>query len=369
MTEARIVSSSRDRVGESPLWSPDEQALYRVDIEALHPPARPPHRHPAKLAHAAARGCIARGGWRHLLAAMETEIHHLAPACRRLCAAASSPASCTPRPNMRFNDGRCDHQGRLWVGTMSMDGTPAIRWAPGTDWTSVGSAPADRRPVHAQRSAFHRMAACSTARTRTPACSASGPTTTTPTRPARTGAAHRAPPGTRSAGWAAVDADGCYWICANDAGRVLRYSPSGQQLAGLEVPVPKPANVVPGGPQLDRLFVTSIQPAGARGPHGAVFELRPGVRTARAPLFPIPAASPDVPSASRRPRPCTRKTSRPSSAPGLMSFPLTDFDAQATSDLVGYARCLGFAPHGAIGAVCRRRHRRVLRSPATSTRP
>ncbi|MFX8086717.1 SMP-30/gluconolactonase/LRE family protein, partial [Acinetobacter baumannii] len=26
---------------------------------------------------------------------------------------------------------------------------------------------------------------------------------------------------------AAVDADGCYWICANDAGAVLRFTPQG----------------------------------------------------------------------------------------------------------------------------------------------
>src|SRR5690348_2468377 len=26
-----------------------------------------------------------------------------------------------PMPNMRFNDGRCDRQGRFWAGTMHMD--------------------------------------------------------------------------------------------------------------------------------------------------------------------------------------------------------------------------------------------------------
>ena len=39
-------------------------------------------------------------------------------------------------------------------------------------------------------------------------------------------------------------------------------------------------------PQLDRLFVTSIQPTGTPdGPHGAVFELSPGVHGLPEPCF------------------------------------------------------------------------------------
>jgi sugar lactone lactonase YvrE len=78
---------------------------------------------------------------------------------------------------------------------------------------------------------------------------------------------------------AAIDADGCYWICGNDADLVHRYTPDGRLDRSLRVPVAKPAMCAFGGRDLDTLFVTSIRPADA-GPHGlegAVFALRPGV--------------------------------------------------------------------------------------------
>ena len=34
MSEATVISESRDQVGESPVWSVAEQALYWVDMKA-----------------------------------------------------------------------------------------------------------------------------------------------------------------------------------------------------------------------------------------------------------------------------------------------------------------------------------------------
>ena len=36
---------------------------------------------------------------------------------------------------------------------------------------------------------------------------------------------------------AAVDADGCYWICGNDAGQIHRFTPDGRLDRSLSVPV------------------------------------------------------------------------------------------------------------------------------------
>jgi sugar lactone lactonase YvrE len=80
---------------------------------------------------------------------------------------------------------------------------------------------------------------------------------------------------------AAVDVDGCYWICGNDAGLVHRFTPDGRLDRSLAVPVQKPAMCAFGGPQLDTLFVTSIRPAGDVSEQplaGGVFALSPGVR-------------------------------------------------------------------------------------------
>jgi sugar lactone lactonase YvrE len=88
---------------------------------------------------------------------------------------------------------------------------------------------------------------------------------------------------------AAIDEDGCYWICANDAGLVHRFTPAGELDRSLELPVKKPAMCAFGGPQLDTLYVTSIRPEGIdlsdQPLAGGVFAVRPGVRGLVEPEF------------------------------------------------------------------------------------
>ena len=90
---------------------------------------------------------------------------------------------------------------------------------------------------------------------------------------------------------AAVDADGCYWICGNDAGLVHRFTPDGRLDRSLAVPVKKPAMCAFGGPQLDTLFVTSIRPGGST------------CRTSRWPA----ACSPCGPACAGMPEPACRR--------------------------------------------------------------
>jgi sugar lactone lactonase YvrE len=79
---------------------------------------------------------------------------------------------------------------------------------------------------------------------------------------------------------AALDSEGGYWICANDAGLVHRFTPDGRLERSLPVPVSKPSMCSFGGPALDCLFITSIRPAQPQGDDialgGAVFITRPG---------------------------------------------------------------------------------------------
>lgn len=80
-----------------------------------------------------------------------------------------------------------------------------------------------------------------------------------------------------------VDAEGCLWVAFWDGWAVRRFAPDGGELAIIETPVQRPTSVVFGGPQLDRLYITSArvgldQTALAAQPlAGALFLVEPGV--------------------------------------------------------------------------------------------
>ena len=272
------------------MWDVAEQALYWVDIEGRHI-----HRYDWTTrqqdtwnTHERV-GCIALSARGGLVAAMETGIFsvELGPA--------SDPATrCLAtithhRPNMRFNDGRCDARGRFWVSTMCMDMALA---APVGAWYCLDE---------------HGLSAAHCDGLITPNGLAFSPDGGTmyfsdshpsvqkiwafgfdlehgKVQAGREFVDMTSLPG-RPDG-AAVDAQGHYWICANDAGQVHRFSPAGQLVRSVQVPVAKPSMCAFGGPGLDVLFVTSIQPAGAAtGLSGALFALDPGIRGLPEPRF------------------------------------------------------------------------------------
>jgi D-xylonolactonase len=81
-----------------------------------------------------------------------------------------------------------------------------------------------------------------------------------------------------------VDAEACLWIAFWDGGCVRRYSPDGECLATIKVPVARPTSCAFGGADLDRLYITSAsigldEAARAVQPQaGGLFMISPGVR-------------------------------------------------------------------------------------------
>jgi sugar lactone lactonase YvrE len=79
-----------------------------------------------------------------------------------------------------------------------------------------------------------------------------------------------------------VDVDGGYWSCANDGGRVLRFTPDGRLDRSLALPVSKPSMCSFGGARLDTLYVTTIRPPRPEGDDavlaGELFALHPGIQ-------------------------------------------------------------------------------------------
>jgi sugar lactone lactonase YvrE len=290
MSAPRVLSASRDLVGESPVWDVLAQALYWVDIQGRHI-----HRYDWETGRQQTWntpervGCIAisaRGG---LVAAMETGIFAvdlLAPPATQL--ACLAPIT-HPRPNMRCNDGRCDALGRFWVSTLCMDvgpPTPVGAWYC-LDERGLG-APCCAGLVTPNGLAFSpdgRTMYFSDSHPSVQKIWASDFDLSLGTVGRRRDFVDMMPLPGRPDG-AAVDADGHYWICANDAGLVHRFDPTGRLVASVPVPVPKPSMCAFGGPRLDVLLVTSIQLPGAATPGcGAVFALDVGVRGMPEPVF------------------------------------------------------------------------------------
>jgi sugar lactone lactonase YvrE len=300
LSEPRVVSCTRDRVGESPVWDVASQCLYWVDIEG---------RHIRRLEWASSVqqswdlpervGCIALAGG-GLLAAMESGI--FAVNLREPPAVALTLiAPVTHRaPGMRFNDGRCDRQGRLWVGTMVLD--MALAAPLGGLYCLDGrglTGPHVAGLITPNGLAFSPDG-------RTMYLSDSHPSVQKVWAfdfdPIAGRVSNRrefvdmAPLPGRPDG-AAVDEQGHYWICGNDAGRVHRFAPDGHLIESVAVPVSKPAMCAFGGPDLRTLFVTSIQPVPMPPAEqlcsGAVFALECGVHGLSEPLYSgaLPAVS------------------------------------------------------------------------------
>ncbi len=79
-----------------------------------------------------------------------------------------------------------------------------------------------------------------------------------------------------------IDTDGCLWLALWDGGKVLRYSPEGEVIGEVELPVSRVTSCAFGGPGLDRLFITTAavgsSPEDPPRPHdGALFVTEPGV--------------------------------------------------------------------------------------------
>jgi sugar lactone lactonase YvrE len=297
MQTFKALSPSRDRVGECPVWSAAEQALYWVDIEGKHI-----HRYDWQsqtqqtwTTHERV-GCIAcvdsKSHEKRVIAAMETGIFDIQLLPNQQIKAGLLAAIEHSMPNMRFNDGRCDSQGRFWVSTMCMDMAAAqqVGAVYCFDQNGLGE-PKVEGLITPNGMAFSPDGT-------TYYLSDSHPTVQKIWAFDFDGAVGSIANGREFVDMnafagrpdgATVDVDGNYWICANDAGKIHQFSPQGVLLRSLSVPVSKPSMCAFGGADMNILFVTSIQPAVAVGNEvglsGAVFSVELNVKGQIEPCF------------------------------------------------------------------------------------
>lgn len=254
MTTIRCVAQTNDVLGEVPVWSRREGALYWIDAfkPALNRfvPATgqvTSWTPPVKLGSFALR---AGGG---VLLASRAGLGFYDPETGSFELVHNPEAD---RPNNLLNDGRCDSRGRFWVGSMDkMIEQPSARlyrfdadrtchvmhdgiWLTNT----VAFSPDDRilyaGDSHVKTIFQYDFDVASGA------------------------VSNRRPFVTVETGLldgSCVDQDGCLWNTHFDAGRVVRYTPAGRVDRTIALPVSRPTSCTFGGDDLRTLYITTAR--------------------------------------------------------------------------------------------------------------
>lgn len=264
------ITTVPDGLSESPFWHRQENRLYWVDI---------PGRRLARLSIAGEMqpqgevdywpmaqepGCIAPAQGGGLIIALRDGIYRAKTWGGPLQLLAAAPYDST---RLRFNDGKCDAQGRFWAGSLyepkdqalgvlymlDSQGLHAMQdgvvTANGLAWSCDG------RTAYWADTAAHEVRAfdCDAA---TGQLSAARVFHQMHPKPSGWAWDSDTPYGGRPDG-AAVDSEGSYWSAQYEGQRLLHLSPAGEVLAEVKTPVPCPTMPCFGGADLKTLFITT----------------------------------------------------------------------------------------------------------------
>lgn len=256
---AGVNAPARMGVGECPLWHPQEQALYWVDIPAKtvyrHDPASGALRGYVMSSEAATLAICDSGG---LMVAMRSGFAHLDTATGQETLVASAPYDTS---KIRCNDGRVDSQGRFWVGTIYEPRDAQLAemlclergqlrqvWHGGSTVSNGLAFGLDGHTLMQADTTSHQIR-------RRSFDAASG--TVGPAQVVREFSMLKdAGYGGRPDG-AAVDSEGAYWCAMFEGGKLLRMTTDGDVLQEIALPVRCPTMLCFGGADLKTLYVTS----------------------------------------------------------------------------------------------------------------
>jgi D-xylonolactonase len=279
MADIQCIADVQAVLGEGPVWVAREAALYWLDIKGLKifrlgddgtRSEWPTHLRIGSLAPRRSGGFIA---------GTEDGIAIVDPVADRFEIVASPESDL---PDNRFNDGKVDRRGRFWAGTMD-DAEKAASGTlycvdPDLTWSAIDSSykvtngpafsPSGDTMYHNDSArqvtyAFDMDSAGNAANRRTFL---------------QFGAGDGYPDGMT------VDSEGYLWIAFWGGWCLRRYSPDGEWVETIKMPVQRPTSCAFGGRDLDRLYVTSasigldddalkMQPNA-----GGLFMFTPGVR-------------------------------------------------------------------------------------------
>ena len=249
-------------LGESPLWHTQENRLYWVDIPGRrvhrYDPQRAVHEHWTLDTEPGSIAPLLGGG---LLLAARDGLWHFDAGHRKLLAKPPYDGA-----QERFNDGKADARGRFWVGTIYEPREPALaalyRYADGKLERVFGDATVsnglawspDGRTMYWSDTKQHQVFAFdfdgadgSLSQRRVFA-----------SFPVKAADQDLSTYGGRPDG-AAVDVEGCYWVAMFEGQRVLRFSPRGELLREVTLPVRCPTMPCFGGPDLKTVYITTAR--------------------------------------------------------------------------------------------------------------
>jgi L-arabinonolactonase len=270
----RRLGQTQDRLGESPCWDDDAQALCWIDALAgtlwrLTPATRELERHalPPPV------GCIAPCRSQAVVVALRNSFARYDLREHVLEVLAYLPVD---HPDVRLNDGKCDPAGNFLAGTMHMNRQPGERVLGGlfrlrpdcsvetlADDIGFANGPCfspDGRTLYLADSLERTVWAYDY----------------DPTGPLRNKRrfidTHRYDSGPDGA---TVDEEGFYWTVLTRASKLARFSPMGELERLVDLPATYPTSLCFGGPRFDRMYVTSISKSarleGVKPDDGAVF--------------------------------------------------------------------------------------------------
>jgi len=260
IADIQPVLDMRMQLGECPIWHAAESALYWIDIEG-----RTVHRlHVASNKHdswpmPAQPGCIAICASGGMVVALRSGIVLLDTTTGQLTPLTDAPYD---QAVMRFNDGRVDASGRLWLGTMyeprDRQDARLFRFERGElqdtgKCATVSNGPSfspDDKTIYHTDTTSHTITAYDFD---VDAGSIFGGRILKSFSRDRGAADY----GGRPDG-GVVDSEGCYWAAMYEGGRLLRLSPEGDILRELKLPVRCPTMMAFGGDDLRTLFITTV---------------------------------------------------------------------------------------------------------------
>jgi sugar lactone lactonase YvrE len=285
--KAELLLDTKSSLGEGAIWHPKEQKLYWVDINQgflhLYEPSTGKNK-TVELGQQV--GTVVPDNKGNAIVALHDGIYRYSFIGKKLELLQPNPEKSTT--DNRFNDGKCDPAGRVWVGTIGanhsaalyrMDADHSIHTMKREVGTSNGIVwSLDKKTMYYIDTNTGKVVAYDYDN-----CTGdiSNPRD-----------AVVIPEGTGAPDGSTMDSDGMIWIAHWGGSRVTRWNPvTGELLCKVEIPAKLVTSCAFGGKNLDTLYITTAKDGLAEKElqeyptSGGLFVVKPGVRGIKANLF------------------------------------------------------------------------------------